>query len=258
MSSSFAAHGVALYAISYDSVDTLRLFAERHGVTYPMLADEGSTVIRRLGVYDYALDEHHAAFGRETRPAQRHVAYPSVFVLDAEGVVVQKRHQPDYRTRESGSMLLEEGLGVAVPAGELATVSRSGVVRVSAWLDVPCAARYERFRAVVELDVDPGWHVYGSPALGGCTALDLTVEPQEGLDVGVVELPTAATLADGVRAYEGRVRLALPLSYRVEAGVADSVLALRMRYQACGELECLAPAQTGIELAVPICEVEAG
>jgi len=40
------ARGIALFAISYDAVETLAAFAAKHGITYPLLADAGSRVIR--------------------------------------------------------------------------------------------------------------------------------------------------------------------------------------------------------------------
>ena len=37
-------NGVALFAISYDSVEILRDFAATHGITYHLLSDQGSHV----------------------------------------------------------------------------------------------------------------------------------------------------------------------------------------------------------------------
>ena len=41
-------HGVAIFGISYDSVEILAAFAEKRGITYPLLSDEGSQTIRGL------------------------------------------------------------------------------------------------------------------------------------------------------------------------------------------------------------------
>ena len=43
-------------------MDVLARFASAHGVTFPLLSDEGSTVIRALGMLDEQVYEHHAAF----------------------------------------------------------------------------------------------------------------------------------------------------------------------------------------------------
>ena len=45
-----AARDVALFAISYDPVETVRAFASEHGIGYPLLSDGGSHLMRRLGL----------------------------------------------------------------------------------------------------------------------------------------------------------------------------------------------------------------
>src|SRR5207244_2571760 len=77
-----AVDGVALFAISYDSVEILRNFAATHGITYHLLSDEGSHAMRGLGLINDRVQEDHAVYG--IKPNARHVnlPYPGVFVLD--------------------------------------------------------------------------------------------------------------------------------------------------------------------------------
>ena len=42
--------GIGVAAISYDSVEVLADFAERRGITYPILADDDSAVITEFGI----------------------------------------------------------------------------------------------------------------------------------------------------------------------------------------------------------------
>jgi len=58
----FERNNIAVFGISYDPVDVLTRFAGAHGVTFPLLSDEGSKVIRELGMLDEQVYEHHAAF----------------------------------------------------------------------------------------------------------------------------------------------------------------------------------------------------
>jgi peroxiredoxin len=46
----YAARGIQIAAITYDSPAVLKHFAERRGITYPLLSDEGSRVIRAFGI----------------------------------------------------------------------------------------------------------------------------------------------------------------------------------------------------------------
>jgi hypothetical protein len=41
---------IGLFAISYDAVDALAAFSQRYGITFPLLSDAGSRVIRELGM----------------------------------------------------------------------------------------------------------------------------------------------------------------------------------------------------------------
>ena len=75
-------------------MDVLARFAAAHGVTFPLLSDEGSKVIRELGMLDEQVYEHHAAFGVTDRDDRFWgVPYPGEFLLDERGVVTQKRFQ---------------------------------------------------------------------------------------------------------------------------------------------------------------------
>jgi len=49
--------------VSYDPVATLAAFAATHGITFPLLSDEASAVIRRLGLHNEQVQADHATYG---------------------------------------------------------------------------------------------------------------------------------------------------------------------------------------------------
>jgi hypothetical protein len=245
-----------LYAVSYDTQDVLARFAARHGISYRLLSDEGSVVIERLGLLDRDLDRHHAEFGRTTRAEQRGVAYPVTFVLAGDGTVVAERRQRDYRTRESGASLLS-GVGVSSASHGGAARVAAGPLRATASLDTPRVSRYRLFRAIVDIEVHAGWHLYGDPAPPGCTPLALTALPDSALEIGMAHIPLPVHLGDELHGHVGRLRLELPLSYRIEAGGGDRLLALSLAFQACSDTECLPPSEVDLRLRVPFEEIEA-
>jgi peroxiredoxin len=65
---------VALFAISYDSVEILHNFAAAHGITYHLLSDKGSHAMRGLGLINDRVQEDHAVYG--IKPSARHVNLP--------------------------------------------------------------------------------------------------------------------------------------------------------------------------------------
>ena len=44
--------GISVAAISYDSEEVLADFANRRGITFPLLSDDDSSVIRAFGIYN--------------------------------------------------------------------------------------------------------------------------------------------------------------------------------------------------------------
>ena len=48
----FERHHIVPFAISYDAVDVLATFATKQHITYTLLSDEGSTIIRALGLFN--------------------------------------------------------------------------------------------------------------------------------------------------------------------------------------------------------------
>jgi peroxiredoxin len=103
---------IALFGVSYDSVEVLAGFTERYGIDFPLLSDEGSRVIRELGLLNERLAEHQAFYSREMRPHQFGVPYPGAFLLDEQGIITARRFYSSYRVRETGAGLLESGFGL--------------------------------------------------------------------------------------------------------------------------------------------------
>ena len=46
--------GIRVYGVSHDSPEQLRAFADEHDVTYELLSDADSAVIREFGILDHA------------------------------------------------------------------------------------------------------------------------------------------------------------------------------------------------------------
>lgn len=83
------ATGIQLVAISYDSPETLKAAAEKHGFTFPLLSDEGSRTIDAFGIRNTAA----------TRGRGVGIPHPMVFVIDQQGVIRAKLNREGYRER---------------------------------------------------------------------------------------------------------------------------------------------------------------
>ena len=79
-----------MWAVSNDTVATLKGYGERAGLTFPLLSDADLATIKAYGV----LNE------------RQEIAHPASFVIDRKGVVRYAREDVDFRTRPSPDELL--------------------------------------------------------------------------------------------------------------------------------------------------------
>lgn len=95
--------GYAVVGISPDSPDKLARFAEKEGLTFPLVADESKEVLTAYGAYGEKMN-----YGRKVMGVIR-----STFVIDEQGVVELAR----YNVRAKGHVAsLAKQLGVPLPA----------------------------------------------------------------------------------------------------------------------------------------------
>ena len=242
--------------MSYDPVATLSAFAAAHGITFPLLSDEGSVVIRRLGLLNDQVQADHAAYGIAANPRHVGLPYPGAFALDAAGIVVEKRFHESYRVRDTGAGLIARTHGIVPPAPEPGGVDTAGEpVRVRAWLDSPTYTWFQRLHLNVEIETRPGWHVYGRPAPDGMIPLGVEIAPIPGLEIGAVNEPAPqrfamAGLDETLWVHEGRVRISVPLTFTAPPGAGTHRIVVTVTHQACSDRACLPPSTARIELGV--------
>jgi hypothetical protein len=249
----YTLQNVALFAISYDAVDVLRGFADAHGITYTLFADEGSRVIQALGLLNEQVYEHHAAYGIAKQDRHWGVPYPGVFLLDEQGCVRQKRFQQSYRERETAVGILEQGLRLTSSLHGPEAWSEADGVKIRAALDSATYKFFQRLWLTVGLSINTGLHVYAQPIPEGYVPLSMTVSPLPGLVVGEPNWPAphpyrVEGLAEELSVYEGNVAVSLPLTFTAEGD--DQMLEVTVRYQACTDAECFLPALIRLQLPV--------
>jgi len=240
----YAAHNVAVFAISYDSIDVLHGFTEKYGIAFPLLSDAGSVAIRRLGHLSRQFAEDHANFG---------AAYPATYILDADGIIVEKRIAESERERETAAGILEARFGGHSSAHGSEVVIPGDQVAIRAYLDSPTYRMAQRLRLIVDVSVADGWHVYGEPVPDGYVPFSVTVGPLTGLTVGPLVAPEPHPFSvDGLDeqfvVHEGLIRCVVPLTFAESAG--DLTVQAQIRFQACSTSECLMPTTLSVELSV--------
>lgn len=219
-------------------------FAERHGIRYPLLADEGSEVIRALGLLN-----------EEAAPAIAGIPHPGVFVLDQDGIVTEKRFYASYRERDTGVGILERALGIATPRHGPETAANGPALSARAWFDAESYAWGQRLWLSIELTVAPGYHINGPSAPEGYIPLALTIGLPERVVAGELRWPATrplelAGLGERLEVYEGTVRVDIPITFMV-ADAGELEVAVRLTYQACTDVDCLPPESLSLALRLP-------
>ena len=100
----FRKQGVGFAAVSYDSTAILADFAKRKGITFPLLSDPQSKIIKDFGVLNARVQKTDMHFG---------MANPGTYRIDADGTVRSKYFAEDFSERYSTpeNPAAEENLG---------------------------------------------------------------------------------------------------------------------------------------------------
>lgn len=229
----------------------LARFVAEHHITYPLLSDRGSVVIRRYGLLNPAYAPDSRAYG---------VPYPGTLVLDAAGRVVSRHFEPAYQERNTvASILAREGRPgqgpiVAVESAHLAVqaAASDGVVapgnRITLTFDITPARRMHVYA--------PGGHGYQ------VIRVRLTSEPwlvAHPMVYAPAEIYHFAPLDERVETYQHPFTLrqdvtiaATPEALSALAGRSTITVAGRLDYQACDDQVCYAPASLPIAFTLDL------
>jgi peroxiredoxin Q/BCP len=87
---------IRVVAISYDSVEVLAKFAEKQKITFPLLSDPDSKVIK-----DYGL------LNKEAKGKTEGIPYPGTMLIDRDGVIRAKLFFDGYRERHAAEDIIK-------------------------------------------------------------------------------------------------------------------------------------------------------
>lgn len=234
----FRERGLGVAALSYDSIDVLADFSARKGITYPLLSDPESKIIRAFGLMneiDYP--KGHMAHG---------VPFPGAFVTDAKGVIRTKQFEKTYQERRSAaSLLIAEGGEASLSVAEIR--KEPFVLRTSASNAEVAPGR--RVTLVLDFQMAPGMHAY-APGVKGYRPLDFRLAGNPLVTAHEVRYPESRPyrfepLNETVPVFEGRFRILQDVTAvgpaRGAAPVEKIDLEGTLEYQVCSDTVCYAP-----------------
>jgi hypothetical protein len=239
--------GLGLAAISYDSVEILKNFADRKHITFPLLSDPDSKIIRAFGILNETVKPGTAQFG---------IPNPGTYVVNTKGTVVAKYFVDTIRERVSASDILVRQFGAV--ANEASGSVETDHLRLTTAASTAVARPGHHIALSLDLDLKPNMHVY-APGVEGYIPIDWKLEESPAAKAQPFEYPASRKLhlkaiGETVPVYRGRVRITREITFGQEDAVrplvtpaGELILKGSLRYQACDDRKCYLPETAPLE-----------
>ncbi len=236
--------GLGVAAISYDAPATLKDFANRRNITYPLLSDSESRIIKAFGILNEEVPAGTPFAG---------IPYPGTYIVDPQGRVIAKYFEDDYTQRYMTSEILVRQFGAA--AGASHTVVEGKQLTVSTSASASTVRPGQRIALTVDIELKPKMHVY-APGVEGYIPIDWTLADTTTVKAHAAEYPKSKMLRleainETVPVYEGRFRLIRDVTIgKAPPGTlnVESVL----KYQACDDRICYIPQTMPLKWTVQV------
>ena len=250
------AKGIGVAAISYDSAAVLADFTKRRAITFPLLSDPGSKIIKAFGIVNTTVAPT-AAYGGVGIYG---IPFPGTFILNRKGVVTARRFEDAYQERATVSTIL---------SSTDSAVGTAAVRRLTDHLEITTFAGDETiapgtvFSLVLDIKPLRRMHVY-APGAKGYKVIALRLEPVPGLKVRPLQFPASEVyrfvpLNERVPVYQKPFRLVQELNVQLSRegqallrGADKLTIKGALDYQACDDKVCFLPVSLPVEWTVNI------
>ncbi len=232
---------------------------ETTGVGFTMLSDVDSEVIKRYDVFNTIVQPDDVPFYG--------VPFPGFFLLDEDGVIVDKLFNRHFAHRDGIEAILDSFAGRVEPgAGEpIAATPEDDGISVTAFLRGGGGVLRvgPRRRLVVRVELPTGLHIYGEPVPTGMVATEITVAGPEGLRHAAIEAPPTHELvlpgvAEPLHVWDDAVDFVMDvwadstIAKAMASGTESIQVEVTVRYQACDDAQCFIPRSRTLTLDVPL------
>jgi DsbC/DsbD-like thiol-disulfide interchange protein len=217
----------------------LAAFSKQRGITFPLLSDAGSAVIKAYGIQNVS-----------AQGAQGGIPHPGTFLIDRAGRVTSRFFEAAYTDRSTvSSMMVRLGTGSAPVA---ATKISSAQLEMTTFASDGEIAPGNHFSLVVDVTPRPGMHVY-APGASSYRVVSLALAPQPFVQPRPTAYPPSEIyffqpLNERVPVYQKPFRLvqdvlleATPEAQKALLGRESLSLTGTVDYQACDDKICYNP-----------------
>jgi peroxiredoxin len=240
------AKGLRIAAVSYDSQETLRDFAEKYRIRIALLSDRDSAVIRSFGILNTNIAPSLRAHG---------VPHPVEYLIAPDGLVLRKYFVANYQHRVAASSVVLREFGVV--GAEAPSVNlQSGALTIVIGLSTATAFAGQEIGFFANFALETGWHIYGAPLLDGHTATSVTFDGPPIMRQSFELLEAVPTrmdlLGETVPVHSGSFQGLGSLLLKFPLDDGKIILAGRISFQQCSDTVCEAPETIPFELPLTL------
>jgi len=224
----------------------LRRFAETYHVTYPMLSDHGSVVIRKFGILNTNVPPDVTRFYG--------IPFPGQYLLSPDGTVKDKVFLGDYQDRPSASEVLLKDFATSV--GDNSVTINAGDVTAKVKLSDTRCYSGQQLGVAIEFEIAPGWHIYGQPLQEGYTPttvrFDDDIVASQRIDFPKPASLHFETLGETFPVYTGSFKALGNVRFKQKLTPGDYQLKGAIQFQECNDTLCKIPETTRFELPLKL------
>ena len=235
-------------AISYDSVGALKSFADRQHITYPLLSDPDSKIIRAYDILNETTTPGTLTYG---------IPYPGVYIVDAQGTVLSKYFEDDYRDRVSTADILARQFGAPVDAAKGAAETKHLHLTTAGSNDI--ARPGLRITLSLDIELNRGMHVY-APGVQDYIPIDWRLDEggpaakQHAFEYPPSERLRLEAIHETVPVYRGHIQIRREITFGQEGALkplvtsaGELIIKGSFRYQVCDDSKCYIPQVVPLE-----------
>ena len=240
----FENKGVTIIGISYDDATVLKNFSDKYTITYPLLSDTGSRVIKMFGI----LKQDSTASSKSSG-----LPNPGLYIIDKNLTVLDKHFEKSYAARPSAQTVLITSFGDSARAGvqHFSTPYLNGQIALSDATAYPAQVVTMSLR----IKMRDGFHLYGQPIPNGYVPFTVTATENPNFTIDEFQLPPGKPFKiDGldenffILPDSFDITTSLRTGKRPELG--GHTIKLTLKLQACSDKVCLPPEKILVEAPI--------
>jgi hypothetical protein len=245
--------GYNICAISYDPVSILSRFAENKHITFPLLSDTGSTVIRDFGLLVPARKANEKPDG---------LPYPGTFFINKNRIVTKKIMEKNYWERKSARSILASEFNRTLKDSLNGAENNHLALSWSAYPDTVFPGM--RLTLGFTVALKKGMHVYAPGIKGGYKAVAVQLDSSRAFKIKSFKFPKSETIylkaiKEKLPVYKKGFSLFQDIAIqhekklrKIEADLQAIMVTGTFSYQACDDKRCYLPAQIPFKLELPL------